>query len=52
MYFNSKAQEPRCNMGVDYNWLQTNAPGIYQQFIDLENFTNNYINNQGPNSAD
>jgi hypothetical protein len=45
-----KAQKPRCNGSIDYNWLQTNEPAIYQQHINIENFINNYINNQGQNS--
>lgn len=45
------AQEPtRCNTTMDLAWLQANAPSRYQNFIDLENFTTNYINNQGQNT--
>lgn len=44
---NSKGQDLRCNTTADYNWLQVNATDRYQRFIELENFTNNYIGNQG-----
>ncbi len=43
-------QEERCNTTADYSWLQVNAPSRYQRFSDLENFTTNYINNQGQSS--
>jgi hypothetical protein len=43
----NNAQYTRCKTTVDYSWLQTNAPERYQRFIDLENFTTNYINGQG-----
>lgn len=46
LYYDTNAQQERCNTNVDYNWLQANAPDRYQRFIDLENFTANYINGQ------
>jgi hypothetical protein len=42
----SNSQYVRCKTSVDYDWLQSNAPDRYQRFIDLENFTTNYINGQ------
>ena len=43
----SIGQVERCNSNVEFEWLQTNALNRYQRFIDLENFTQNYSNNQG-----
>ena len=48
-FFIVNGQE-RCGTNIDLVWMQANAPDRYQRFTDLENFTTNYINNQGQNS--
>jgi hypothetical protein len=45
------AQTNYCKTELDMTWLQTNAPSRYQRFVDLENFTTNYINGQSQISA-
>jgi Pregnancy-associated plasma protein-A len=36
----------RCNTYANMSLLQTYSPDIYQNFLDIETFTANYINNQ------
>lgn len=48
---NVKGQERSCGANIDLAWLQANAPARYQRFIDLENFTADYSNNQVPNNS-
>ena len=40
------AQSRNCPMSLDMNMMQIQNPARYQRFINLENFTTNYINNQ------
>ncbi len=40
-------QGRNCPSVVDLSLMQTQNPARYQQFMNLESFTTNYINNQG-----
>lgn len=40
------AQGRNCPMNLDLNVMQTQDPNRYQRFINLQNFTTSYINNQ------
>jgi hypothetical protein len=40
------SQSTECPTTANLTWLQANAPDRYQRFIDLENFTANYISSQ------
>ena len=40
----ANAQDTRCPITADLAWMQTHAPDRYQRFINLENFTANYVN--------
>lgn len=43
----SYGQSRNCPMSIDLNIMQTQNPARYQRFMNLETFTNDYINNQG-----